>query len=148
MTKRQRYFGGLLLFILGMAAFSTTAAFQSASGRAPAQSAPAFAGTGPRYAGDGALMLPDDYRQWVFIGSSLGLSYSSGQPGMEMFHETLMEPTAYKLQNDTCLMVPGTAVDPALFAVHDKRIYAFAASQCVEEFKKRPAEFVKSQKAQ
>ena len=45
-------------------------------------------------------------------------------------------------------MVPGIAVDPALLAVHDKRICAFAASQCVEEFKKRPAEFVKRQKAQ
>jgi YHS domain-containing protein len=58
------------------------------------------------------------------------------------------EPARFSIQNDTCLMVPGTAVDPALFAVHDKRIYAFAASQCVEEFKKRPAEFVKGQKAQ
>ena len=330
MTKRQRYCGGLLLFILGIAAFSTTAAFHGTSGRAPAQSAPAHGGIGPRYAGDGALMLPDDYRQWVFIGSSLGLSYSAGQPGMEMFHETLMEPTAYKdfvdtgtfregtmlalilhgtgenvlparrgrfastvhavelavkdssrrtegwayynlagmnglrstaqaiakdscyncharhasrdnvflqfypllaeaahltgaasqgavtnlnrrpvaapadstptaarkttlalngldpvllvegreemgkpeivasagpyryqfvsepnrarfaaeparfsIQNDTCLMVPGAAVDPALFAVHEKRIYAFADSQCIEEFKKRPADFVK-----
>jgi YHS domain-containing protein len=33
----------------------------------------------------------------VFAGSSLGLSYTQGaQPGMEMFHETLMEPSAYK----------------------------------------------------
>jgi YHS domain-containing protein len=34
----------------------------------------------------------------VFVGSSLGLSYAQGGPataGMEMFHETLMEPTAY-----------------------------------------------------
>ena len=50
----------------------------------------------PQYEKDGALKLPDSYRQWVFVGSSLGLSYSEGQPGGEMFHETLMEPTAYQ----------------------------------------------------
>lgn len=32
----------------------------------------------------------------MFVGSSLGLSYSPGQPATEMFHETLMEPTAYQ----------------------------------------------------
>jgi YHS domain-containing protein len=50
----------------------------------------------PQYDQNGALKLPESYRQWVFVGSSLGLSYSEGQSGMEMFHETLMEPTAYK----------------------------------------------------
>jgi len=49
----------------------------------------------PQYNKDRALMLPADYRQWVFVGSSLGLSYSEGAPGQELFHETLMEPTAY-----------------------------------------------------
>ena len=32
----------------------------------------------------------------MFVGSSLGLSYSEGAPGHEMFHETLMEPAAYR----------------------------------------------------
>jgi cytochrome P460 len=49
----------------------------------------------PQYAKDRALMLPADYRQWVFVGSSLGLSYNERDTGHEMFHETLMEPTAY-----------------------------------------------------
>jgi hypothetical protein len=49
----------------------------------------------PRYGSDGALLLPADYRRWVFVGSSLGLSYSAGAAGEEMFHETLIEPTAY-----------------------------------------------------
>jgi hypothetical protein len=52
--------------------------------------------TMPEYDQNGALRLPGAYRQWVFVGSSLGLSYNEGQPGSEMFHETLMEPTAYK----------------------------------------------------
>jgi YHS domain-containing protein len=108
MTKRQGNYGGLLLLILGMAAFSTAAAFQNAPSRAPVPSARPQAGIGPRYASDGALLLPDDYRQWVFIGSSLGLSYSAGLPGMEMFHETLMEPTAYRHFVDTGTFREGT----------------------------------------
>ena len=58
------------------------------------------------------------------------------------------EPTGFSIQNSTCLVVPGTPVDPALFAVHEQRIYAFADTQCVQEFKKRPAEFVKRQRSQ
>ena len=50
----------------------------------------------PTYDGNRALRLPDDYRQWVFVGSSLGLSYDASAPDHEMFNETLMEPTAYQ----------------------------------------------------
>ncbi len=50
----------------------------------------------PTYDGDRNLRLPDDYRQWILVGSSLGLSYSDGQAGHQMFNTTLMEPTAYR----------------------------------------------------
>ena len=50
----------------------------------------------PRYDGTRALLLPERYREWVFVGSSLGLSYNATATGMGMFHETLMEPTAYR----------------------------------------------------
>ncbi len=51
----------------------------------------------PEYDDEGRLLLPEDYQQWVFAGSSLGLSYSEGGGGgMEMFHHTLIEPTAYR----------------------------------------------------
>ncbi len=56
---------------------------------------PPAQGVMPRYDGEGNLILPDDYREWRFVGSSLGLSYTEGPPGGEMFHHTLMEPTAY-----------------------------------------------------
>lgn len=42
------------------------------------------------------LILPSDYRTWVFVGASLGLSYSENGGGAEMFHETLIEPSAYR----------------------------------------------------
>ena len=50
----------------------------------------------PKYDGDRNLRLPDDYRQWILVGSSLGLSYSEGQAGHQMFNTTLMEPSAYR----------------------------------------------------
>lgn len=49
----------------------------------------------PRYNTAGQLLLPEGYRHWIYAGSSLGLSYSEGSGGSEMFHHTLIEPTAY-----------------------------------------------------
>lgn len=49
----------------------------------------------PTYDEDGKLLLPERFREWIFAGSSLGLSYSEGSGGVEMFHHTLIEPTAY-----------------------------------------------------
>jgi len=96
-----------LLIILGVAGLTTAAAVQSS----PAAAARATTNgntVGPRYDKDGALLLPDDYRRWIFIGSSLGMSYSEGAQGMEMFHETLMEPTAYQHFVDTGTFREGT----------------------------------------
>ena len=50
----------------------------------------------PQYDKDRALRLPENYLEWVFVGSSLGLSYSESAGSHEMFNETLMEPTAYR----------------------------------------------------
>src|SRR5262245_13282838 len=51
----------------------------------------------PQYDSELNLRLPSDYRQWIVVGQSLGLSYSEGGPGdHQMFNTTLMEPTAYR----------------------------------------------------
>ena len=65
----------------------------------------------PAYDDNGELQLPPDWKRWVFVGASLGLSYSQGGPataGMEMFHETLMEPTAYEHFSKTGTFREGT----------------------------------------
>ena len=68
----------------------------------PARSTGATAPVGARmpvYDREGRLLLPEDHRRWIFVGSSLALSYDGGRPsdamGHEMFHEVLMEPSAY-----------------------------------------------------
>lgn len=50
----------------------------------------------PQYDAEGNLQLPSDYRQWVLVGTSLGLSYAEGQQGRQTFNATLMEPSAYR----------------------------------------------------
>jgi hypothetical protein len=76
-------------------------------GKAGAQS-PRTPARMPRYDKTGGLQLPADYRQWVLAGSSKGLSYSAGEPGMEMFNVTLMEPTAYAYFAQTGTFREGT----------------------------------------
>ena len=50
----------------------------------------------PQYDASRNLLLPSDYRQWILVGSSLGLSYADGVQGHQMFNSTLMEPSAYR----------------------------------------------------
>jgi hypothetical protein len=57
----------------------------------------------PQYNEKGLLILPTDYRKWVFVGSSLGLSYSGGEKetGEQIFHHIYMQPEAYDAYIET-----------------------------------------------
>jgi hypothetical protein len=52
---------------------------------------------GPRYASDGALLPPADYREWVFLSSGLDMSYSDGasMPGHSMFDNVFVDPAGW-----------------------------------------------------
>lgn len=52
---------------------------------------------GPRFTEGGELLLPADFRRWIFAGSSLGLGYREpgAASGQEMFHTVLIQPAAY-----------------------------------------------------
>lgn len=54
----------------------------------------------PRYAADGTLALPGDYREWVFLSSGLGMTYQEpGAHGMQMapaFTNVFVNPAAYR----------------------------------------------------
>ena len=62
----------------------------------------------PQYAKNGALLLPEDYRRWIMVGASLGISYSDMPGDHEMFAHTLMEPTAYRSFVETGAFREGT----------------------------------------
>jgi hypothetical protein len=51
----------------------------------------------PQYDRDGALLFPDDYRDWVFLSSGLNMSYSADPAAADadMFDNTFAPRTAY-----------------------------------------------------
>ena len=69
-----------------------------------------------RFDTEGNLVVPGNFDEWVFLGSSLGQQYDAEEfdpdsPGM--FQVVRMEPTAYKAFLET-----GEFVDGTMFALH------------------------------
>ena len=61
----------------------------------PAQHA-APPGNAPHYTADGKLIAPRNYREWVFLSSGLGMTYSKGSPNNNpMFTNVFVAPEAY-----------------------------------------------------
>ena len=53
--------------------------------------------SGPRYTPAGELILPTDYREWVYLSTGLGMNYSEAAAAMDhsMFDNVFVEPTAW-----------------------------------------------------
>jgi hypothetical protein len=52
---------------------------------------------GPVYTDDGRLVLPEDYREWVYLSSGFDMAYSpQARAGHHMFDNVFVEPSAYK----------------------------------------------------
>jgi hypothetical protein len=53
---------------------------------------------GPQYAADGRLILPPDYRQWIFLSSGLGMTYGTGShaPENPPFENVFVNPSSYR----------------------------------------------------
>jgi Cytochrome P460 len=49
----------------------------------------------PRYASDGQLALPSDYREWVFLSSGLGMTYAP-MAMAPAFTNVFVNPAAYR----------------------------------------------------
>lgn len=89
MKRRTRANAALLLIALCVLAASW----------AHALSAQAAVADGPRYAaGTNNLLRPDNYREWVFLGSSLGLNYPApgAAPGPDQFNNVFVNPSSYR----------------------------------------------------
>jgi len=67
----------------------------------------------PRFEGKDALLRPVGYREWVFIGSSLGLRYDpeaaeKSRPGSERYHNVYINPSSYREFSRTGRFPDGT----------------------------------------
>jgi hypothetical protein len=51
----------------------------------------------PRYTADGSLVLPRDYREWVFLSSGLDMSYTEepAMQGSSSFDNVFVDPAAW-----------------------------------------------------
>ena len=83
---------------LGGAAMAAAVLLATGADGSGAAAVPARAET-PAYDASGALLRPEGYREWVFVGASLGLSYAdtrSSSDGHGDFHNVYLRPEAYQ----------------------------------------------------
>jgi hypothetical protein len=50
----------------------------------------------PAFTADGRLVLPENYREWVYLSSGFDMAYSPMAMGHHMFDNVFVEPAAYK----------------------------------------------------
>ena len=83
-----------------------------AAAQQPNADAPSLDGMAlPTYTADGDLIRPEDYRTWIFVGASLGLSYSEGaaeREGPGTFTNVYIQPQAYRYFMETGEFPEGT----------------------------------------
>jgi uncharacterized protein (TIGR03067 family) len=65
-----------------------------------------------QFEGKDTLLRPDGYREWVFVGSSLGLRYDEGkkQPEQLEFKNVYIDPAAYRAYKETGAFPQGTVL--------------------------------------
>jgi len=68
----------------------------------------------PQYTGDNRLLRPGDYREWIFLSSGLGMSYSA-QMGHEMFTNVFVPQWAYQE-----FLKSGKWPEKTMFVVEDR----------------------------
>jgi tetratricopeptide (TPR) repeat protein len=69
-------------------------------------------GPAVRFEGKDTLLRPEGYREWVFVGSSLGLRYDEGkeQPGRPEYKNVYIDPVAYRAYKRTGAFPQGTVL--------------------------------------
>ena len=91
------------LVCFGIAAMAGVADVSRAGQAAPAApaAAAAAADAAPAYTADGKLVFPSDYREWIYLSSGLGMTYTkpgaAGSGGMgPMFTNVFVNPSSYR----------------------------------------------------
>jgi len=68
----------------------------------------------PQYAG-GKLIHPENYREWIFLSSGLGMNYNPAPGGHEMFTNVFVPQWAYRE-----FLASGKWPDKTMFVVEDR----------------------------
>lgn len=74
---------------------------------------------GPQYNAEGQLLLPQDYRQWVYLSSGLGMTYGPAAEANQnnpMFDNVFVNPSSYRAFLET-----GRWPDKTMFVLEIRR---------------------------
>jgi hypothetical protein len=71
--------------------------------------------TMPRYTSDNQLLRPDNYREWIYLSSGLGMNYSPAVGGHEMFTNVFVPQWAYQE-----FLKSGKWPDKSIFVVEER----------------------------
>jgi Cytochrome P460 len=67
------------------------------AGGSPSQAVTATAAVpAPAYAANGDMLPVPDYREWIYLSSGIGMSYSPQPAGMSAFDNVFVNPEAYR----------------------------------------------------
>ena len=93
------------------------------------------------FEGKDTLVRPERYREWIFVGSSIGLSYAETPDGRgaDLFHNVYINPPAYRTYVETGKFPDGTVMvlelarsetkkEPGLQGSYEKEYVALEAS--------------------
>ena len=110
----------LALLPLGCAQKAAPPAAADAGAPLQKQAAPTAVQDGPTYAPDGSLILPSDYRSWIFLSAGIDMSYSErpAPAGQSVFDNVFVNPSAYQ-----SFLKTGTWPEPTVFIL-EKRVAA------------------------
>jgi Cytochrome P460 len=87
MRRREIIFSFIFMFLAGLLVLAAWDV--SKAGAEPSSNRPA-------YSSDGKLMLPANYRDWIFLTSGFGMNYSAGPVSNPMFTNVYVSPEAYQ----------------------------------------------------
>ena len=93
--------------ILGMSAVLCWAGI---AGPAPPRNA-----RGPQYDAQGRLVRPQNYRQWIYLSSGLGMAYSATPNTPPAFTNGFVEPDAYRM-----FIATGRWPDKTMFVLEER----------------------------
>jgi hypothetical protein len=96
-TRRMRVRMNRNVFALAGAICLLSAVVAFSANRSPSQALAATASVqAPAYAANGDMLPVPNYREWIYLSSGLGMTYSPQPGGMSMFDNVFVNPEAYR----------------------------------------------------